>query len=225
MGDDTNRHWTYLANSHSIALSQLKPGTYQLAIRSTNSDGVWGNNERRLTIIVTPTFWETPWAILLITLLVLAMGGGALYTTLYIRRLKRQQHETMEKYMALMEGLKTDISPQEPSPEDALMKRLVAFVEENIGNNDVSIDDMAQACAVSRTGLHRKVKSLTGTSPMEFMREVRIRKAIQQLRDNPGKSVSQIAYECGFSDPRYFSKCFKSATGQTPTEFRGAAIE
>ena len=54
---------------------------------------------------------------------------------------------------------------------------------------------------------------------MEFLREARIRKAMQML-DNPSVNVSEVAYTCGFSDPKYFSKCFKAATGQTPTEYK-----
>ena len=58
-----------------------------------------------------------------------------------------------------------------------------------------------------------------GTSPMEFLREARIRKATLLLT-NTGKSISEIAYGCGFSDPKYFSKCFKATTGKTPSEFK-----
>lgn len=91
----------------------------------------------------------------------------------------------------------------------------------DIGDSSITIDDMASAVAVSRSGLHRKVKHLVGTSPMEFLREARIRKAIQMLTES-SKPVSEIAYLCGFSDPKYFSKCFKASTGQTPTEYKNA---
>lgn len=101
------------------------------------------------------------------------------------------------------------------------MRQFVSFVESNLSNSDVTIDDIATACAVSRTGLHRKVKHLIGMSPMEFLREARMRKA-NTLLTNTHKNVSQIAYECGFSDPKYFSKCFKASTGQTPTEYKNA---
>ena len=226
LGEDASRPWTYLGQNHSIALSQLKPGTYHMTIRSTNSDGVWAGNERLLTIIVTPTFWETPWALLLMVSLVCFVTALVLYIVYYIRRLKRQQHETLEMYLALL-GSQEHAAPKavDHGPaagtenDDALMKRLVSYVETNLGNSDLSIDDIAQACAVSRTSLHRKVKSMTGTSPMDFVREARIRKATQQLMDTT-KSVSEVAYACGFTDPKYFSKCFKAITGKTPSEYR-----
>lgn len=234
MDSDDQKAWTYLGQNHSIALSQMQPGTYQLTIRSTNSNGIWCSNERTLTVIVKPTFWQTPWALLLAVLLVAAITAAILYTVLYIGRLKRQQRETLEKYLALLPQADAPAQPLPTEPaspattdrqpaeerDDVLMKRLVSFIEANIANSDISIDDVAQACAVSRTSLHRKVKSMTGTSPMEFVREARIRKATQLLAYT-SKTISEIAYECGFADPKYFSKCFKAATGKTPTEFRG----
>lgn len=239
---DEDRPWTYLGQNHSISLAQMRPGTYRLAIRSTSSDGAWCNNERLLTIVVKPTFWETPWAILLIILVTSLVVGVVTYTLLYIKRIKRQQHDTMEAYLALLsekkeapqEGMKTSeeecqpsfISPQPTSvstPEDdKLMEKIMAFIEEHLSDSDITIDDMASAVAVSRSGLHRKVKHMLGTSPMEFLREARIRRAAKMLSES-SKSVTQIAYECGFSDPKYFSKCFKASTGQTPTEYKTIA--
>ena len=249
---DEDRPWTYLGQNHSISLAQMRPGTYRLAIRSTSSDGVWCNNERLLTIVVQPTFWETPWAILLMILVTALVAGIVTYTLLYIRRIKRQQHETMEAYLALLsekakvpqEKVKTSeecqpstLSPQTipelrsptrslsniSTPEDEkLMEKIMAFIEEHLSDSDITIDDMASAVAVSRSGLHRKVKHMLGTSPMEFLREARIRRAAKMLSES-SKPITQIAYECGFADPKYFSKCFKASTGQTPTEYKTIA--
>ena len=241
MGD--SKQWTYIGQNHSITLAQMQPGHHQITIRSTNSDGTWCDNERTVTIIVTPTFWETPWGKLLILAIIALIAAAITYTILYIRRIKRQQRETLEAYMALLEGeIATPHSdqrsekvkksegaevsgeePQEvneiPSEDDLLMKRVVAYMEDNLGNSDITIDDIAQAVAVSRTSLHRKMKQMMGTSPMEFLREARIRKAAKILTTTD-RNVSEIAYQCGFSDPKYFSKCFKTTFGQTPTEYK-----
>lgn len=227
MGGDEN-NWTYLGQNHSITLAQMHPGTYQLTIRSTNNDGVWCNNERTLTIIVQPTFWETPWAKLLIVAVIAVIALIVVSTILYIRRIKRQQREMLEAYLASLAEKESRPSPAEAhahsslsEEDDRLMQQLMAFIEQNLGNSDITIDDMAKFVAVSRTSLHRKVKNLIGTTPMEFLREARIRKASQMLMQTSA-SVSQVAYECGFSDPKYFSKCFKAATGQTPTEYKAS---
>jgi AraC-like DNA-binding protein len=225
--------WIYLGHNHSLTLAQMRPGTYQLTLRSTNNKGVWCNNERCITIIVTPTFWETPWAILLILTIIGIVIAAIVYTLLYIRRIKRKQHETMEAYLALLEerdnwkeksAAESETEPQEDtiiedSEDDLLMKRVVAYLEDNLGNSDLTIQDIAQAVAVSRTSLHRKMKQIMGTSPMEFLREARIRKAAKMLTTTT-KNVSEIAYFCGFSDPKYFSKCFKATFGMTPSEYK-----
>lgn len=227
--------WTYLGRSRSVTLAQMRPGTYRIAICSTNSDGMWCNNQKVITVVVEPTFWETPWALLLVVLITATAVAITVYTLLYIRRIKRQQREIMEAYLALLsrnERQETNSREQPPvtvspvsSPDDEeLMKRIMIFIENNLGNSDASVDDMAVAVAVSRAGLHRKVKGLLGTSPMEFMREARIRKACHIL-SHTSKSISEVAYECGFSDPKYFSKCFKAATGQTPTDFAGVSYK
>lgn len=99
------------------------------------------------------------------------------------------------------------------------MKRLMAYIEANISNADASPEEMADATATSRSNLNRKVNRLVGMSPMELMREARLRKAYQLLEENQ-MSINDIAYACGFSDPKYFSKCFKQATGQTPKQYK-----
>ena len=124
-------------------------------------------------------------------------------------------------------GVRTTPVPSERttpelSPEDdGFMKRLMNYIEENIGNSDASPEDMADATATSRSSLNRKVHRLVGMTPMEFMREARMRKACQLLQEGH-MAVNDIAYACGFSDPKYFSKCFKQATGQTPTQYKDA---
>lgn len=225
-----SKDWTYIGQNHSITLAQMQPGDYEITIRSTNSNGAWCNNERTLTITVQPTFWETIWGKLLIALMVIGIGCIITYTVLYIRRIKRQQHETMEAYLALLTETKEKDTTSEsetapvsqpniPEEDEELMRKMMTFIENNLSNSDITIDDMATAIAVSKSGLHRKVKTLLGTSPMEFLREARIRKATQMLKES-SKSVSEIAYQCGFSDPKYFSKCFKASTGQTPSEYK-----
>ena len=69
---------------------------------------------------------------------------------------------------------------------------------------------------LSRVQLYRKLKALTGSSPVELLRTIRLSRAKELLADS-GKSVSEVAYEVGFSSPSYFTKCYKEAFGSTPT--------
>ena len=228
LGSDSET-WNHIGKDRSITLLDLKPVTYQLQIRSTNSDGVWVDNIRTLTIIVKPTFWETRWAQLLYALLFALLVWGVLRIRRYIISLKRNQQELHEAYLALLntqQSVNNDLkeAEQQPAkpkmkPEDEMfMQRAMKFIEEHISDSNINIGDMAEATATSRSGLNRKMKSLLGVTPLDFIHEARIQKACQMLKE--GASVNDVAYKCGFSDPKYFGKCFKAEKGMTPTEYK-----
>ena len=202
----------------------MEPGPYRLEIRSTNSDGEWQENQRVLTIIVEPTFWEAWYGQLLIVLLVVGAVTAVAYTLLYIRRIKRQHRETLEAYLALMENTAVSSAPSSPvtSELDPMLKRVMQFIEEHISDSGVGVGDMAAAAAVSRSGLQRKLKQTMGITPQELLSEARIKRACQLLRQTD-KPVAEIAYACGFNDPKYFSRCFKQSTGKTPSEYKNVS--
>ena len=215
-----NDEWTYIGHNRSTTLLDMEPGEYLLEIRSTNADGEWQQNERRLTIIVEPTFWEAWYGQLLIVVLIVGALTAVACTLLYIRRIKRQQRETLEKYLALIDNRGERKEERGEKELDPMMERVMQFVEENIGNSDAGVGDMAQAAAVSRSGLQRKLKQTMGITPQDLMKEARIKRACQLLRETD-KNVSEVAYACGFTDPKYFSRSFKQSTGKSPSEFRG----
>ena len=214
-----NEHWHYIGHDRSATLLDMEPGTYLLEVRSTNVDGEWQDNQRRLTIIVTPTFWEAWYGQLLILLLIVGVVLAIVYTLLYIRRIRRQHRETLEKYLALIEVSGERLVEREETTEDPMLQRVMQYVEENLSNSDANVGDMAAAAAVSRSGLLRKLKQTMGVTPQELLSEARVKHACQLLRSTE-KNVSEIAYACGFTDPKYFSRSFKQSTGLSPSEFR-----
>lgn len=230
--------WNYIGHDRSATLLDLAPGNYLLEIRSTNADGQWTDHVRRLAIIAKPTFWESTTGRLLLLLVIATVITAVVYTIVYIRRIKRQQHDTLEKYLALLKASSgqtadsgqhagQDMAPEpQSSPRaselDPMLQRLMQFIDENIGNSDMGVGDMASAAATSRSGLQRKLKKVMGITPQDLLREARIKHACQLLRSTP-KNVAEVAYASGFSDPKYFSRCFKQSTGQSPTEFKNSA--
>ncbi len=82
------------------------------------------------------------------------------------------------------------------------------FMEQQMDNSELTIDAFAEHLMMSRTIFYRKLKSIIGLTPVDFIREIRIKRAVQ-LIDSGEYNFSQIAYMTGFSDPKYFSKCFK----------------
>jgi len=118
------------------------------------------------------------------------------------------------------DGLNISLSePQITSLDEAFIKQAVQFVENNIDKSDMTIDDFANALMVSRTVFYRKLKTIVGLSPVDFVREIRVKRAAQFI-DSGEYTFSQIAYMCGFNDPKYFTKCFKKKMGLTPSEYK-----
>lgn len=111
------------------------------------------------------------------------------------------------------------IAPRLSDDDENFLRKLTEFVEQNMSNSDITIIDMAQATATSRSSLNRRMHQLVGVTPADFLKEARLKHAAQLLRQT-GKSISEIAYDCGFSDPKYFGKVFKSSTGKAPKEYR-----
>ena len=103
--------------------------------------------------------------------------------------------------------------------ENAFVERIHEFIEEHIDQGDISVKEMAGAVSLSTTQIYRKVKALTGYTPVEYIRFYKLSRAQELLRD-PDYSVKQVAYMSGFNDPSYFGKCFKGEFGLTPQEFR-----
>lgn len=97
------------------------------------------------------------------------------------------------------------------------IKKFTKIVEEKLINTELNIDEIGKEIGLSRVQLYRKIKSLTNYAPNELVRIIRL-KAAENLIIKTEKTVSEIAYETGFSSPSYFSKCFKEYFNETPTE-------
>ena len=103
--------------------------------------------------------------------------------------------------------------------EDAFISRFKNMVEERLSDNNLSIEDLAADMGLSRVQLYRKVKALTGNTPVDLLRKARLAQA-QKLLQESTLSVSEIAYQVGFASPSYFTKCYKDEFGTVPGEAR-----
>ena len=97
--------------------------------------------------------------------------------------------------------------------------RFKEVVEKRLADSDISVEDLAADMNLSRVQLYRKVKNLTGSSPVELLRTARLNRAYQLLLTSD-KSVSEVAYDVGFTAPSYFTKCFKEEFGMLPGDVR-----
>ena len=98
------------------------------------------------------------------------------------------------------------------------LKEAIEVVEANLDNFDFTHEQLFESLNASKSTLYRKIKSLTGFSPSEFVRNIRLKHACLMLKSGTG-NISEIAYAVGFNDPKYFSTCFKNEFGISPREF------
>jgi len=111
-------------------------------------------------------------------------------------------------------------SPLEGTGEASpFLSRFREAVEARLSDSDLSVDDLAADMNLSRVQLYRKVKAITGSSPVELLRTARLNRAYQMLLTTD-KSVSEVAYAVGFTAPSYFTKCFKEEYGMVPGDVR-----
>lgn len=226
--------WNYITDNH-ITLPDIPAGTFTLHLRSTNGDGVWADNERTIIIHRRAAFHETPFAWMLYGLLFTLFALAIIKVILYIRELENEikdirltsnqrievMGERIRELLSISESVeKVKLVEEFDNEEDRVFaERVKAFVLEHMADADLSVQEFAQAMAVSRTLLYARMKSVFNTSPNNFLLNQRIEQAKTMLRQ-PNVLVADAAYSCGFSDPKYFSKCFKNLVGQTPTDYQ-----
>ncbi len=105
------------------------------------------------------------------------------------------------------------------STDEEFLRKIMNFMEVNMAKESYWVDELAFDMNTSRSTFFRKLKKLTGQSPNDFMRLIRLKRAMQLLQQNE-LSISQISYMVGFNDPGYFSKCFRKIYGDSPSKFR-----
>ena len=103
--------------------------------------------------------------------------------------------------------------------DKSFLKQLRKIIQENLSNSDLSVEQIGDEIGLSRVQLYRKVKALTGYSPVEILRKARLMRA-RHLLQTTDKSVSEVAYAVGFSTPSYFSKCYKEEFDLQPAQER-----
>ncbi|SIS67534.1 AraC-type DNA-binding protein [Zobellia uliginosa] len=100
----------------------------------------------------------------------------------------------------------------------AFVERVIGFVEENISDNTYWVDDLSFDMNTSRSTFFRKLKKITGHAPKDFMRNLRLMKAGELLSSEEFR-IAEVSYQVGFSDPNYFSKCFRKFYGTSPSDY------
>ena len=127
---------------------------------------------------------------------------------------------TNRRLMKIVFGNDAQQEPMEAvsqSAESQFVEKFRTIIQGNLGNSDLNVETISHEMGISRAQLYRKIKSITGISPNDIIREARMKRA-DRLLETTDKSVSEIAYEVGFSSPSYFTKCYREFFGRTPNK-------
>jgi DNA-binding response OmpR family regulator/two-component sensor histidine kinase len=138
------------------------------------------------------------------------------YLYLTIENLINQRRKLQSKFY---HGTKLESDEYVHNPEDQkFLEKVIGEIEKHITDASFDVETLCRVINLSQPQTYRKIKALTDLSISEFIRNIRLKKASQLLAAG-SKTISEVAYEVGFSDPNYFSKCFVKVYGQTPSEY------
>lgn len=167
-------------------------------------------------------WWKHTWVI------VLLLGILAIFilTIIYFTHRKRTvyQHAAALADEIAAESVKTlkedNInSESEQADEPELLQKARQLIELHISDSGYGVEQLATGLCMERTGLYKKITSLTNETPVNFIRNIRLDKAAELLRQGV-MSISEVAEQTGFASPGYFTKCFKSRFGMKPSEYK-----
>ena len=214
-----NGEWITLEQGQNqVYLYNLPSGRHQLFVKATDRFGNWGQPRMCLTITRLVPWYLSWWA----CLLYIFMAAAALW-------LLKQLNQRL-RYLGRLQYLRREVSLKQISLEPAdisskrydteLMRRLLAAIEQHLGEVDFNVVQLSEAVGMSRVNVYRKTKELTGKNPTDLIKEVRLKHAAELLRQENNATVADIASKVGFATPSYFSRCFKDMFGVLPNQYR-----
>lgn len=223
------KEWNYTKESGNAAFyNQIPHGNYEFQIRATDENGVMSDSYSAFKFEFRPAPYQTWWAYTAYALL----AAIAIFILIkYNLKLQRRKNERMwndsSEMMKMRNYLQAPSPTQKPEFEEldkALFNKGVAIIESNLSDPDFGVDSFARAMNMSRSTLSRKLKLIYGGTPLDLIRDIRMRHA-KALLANPNLNVSEVAEAVGFPDRRYFSSSFKKATGMSPSDYQRQAHE
>ncbi|MFQ5628653.1 MAG: helix-turn-helix domain-containing protein, partial [bacterium] len=137
-----------------------------------------------------------------------------------VKNLIEQRQKLRERF-----GREIKLQPKDiaiTSADERFLQRIIDSINEHLSDEEFSVEQFGREVGLSRGQLHRKLKGLTDQAPVEFIRTIRLKRAAQLLEQQYG-TVAEIAYEVGFGDPSYFTRCFRQQFGIAPSDYAGKA--
>lgn len=232
-GDD----WVTLDMGENIfRIFNLDKGEYKVMLKATDENGLWGDAKEVAIINRLPAWWETWWAYTIYGLMTVGAIAGLFILYRYVSK-KREQFDNMLRQQSIInemqkssnnshiqQGVKeendnatrSEINKQKRCE---LTEKAIAAVKANLDNEDYTVDMLANELCMSRVNLYRKMITICGQTPSEFMKTLRMEEAYRLLQSTD-LPINIVAGKCGFTSSSYFAKCFKTRYGILPTDVR-----
>lgn len=225
-----DKEWNYTTvGQHTVSYKHLPHGNYVFEVKATDGYGIWSEKVTRLHIERLPAFYQTGWAIAFYILVVTA--GIFVGLRFYLRRMKLKNEELyadsaelmkMRSYLDENPVPQTEVRISEmefAKLDEILLGNILKAVEDNLSEAEFDVQHLAEKVNMSRSTLTRKLKAITGLTPLEYIRRVKMQHACRMLKD-PHTTVNEVALALGYYNRKYFTSCFKEEYGMTPSEFQ-----
>lgn len=226
--------WNYTTDGDNTAIyKHLPKGNYTFEVKATDNYGIWSNQITRLNIKRLPAFYETRWAIFFY--IILGAGLIACSIWIYIRRINRKNEELyadseelikMRNYLTASSFCNNENNAPDSeysTLNKLLLQKATQTIEQNLEEPDFDVNRLAAGVGVSRSTLTRKLKALTGRTPLEFIHHIKMQHA-RRLLEGPNQTVSEVALTLGYFNRKHFTACFKEEFGVTPSEYHKKSI-
>lgn len=205
-----DKDWIDDRGTRKTLYANIPGGVYRFRVRAFGPQSAGRYDERTIRVIVESSIWSL-WrgVVLVIAFFTLLLGFGFGYRNIYRRSLqKRRVIKISPDEIALR-----DIS------DEQFMTIVASYMEEHYTDPNLKIDDLAQLTHMSRSSFYNRIKAFTQMPPNDYLKHFRLRKAEMYLTETH-LAIAEIAYKTGFTDPAYFSSCFRMRYGMTPSIYR-----
>ena len=242
-----DREWTRMRpGEHSVRYSALPSGTYTFEVKYQSAISGSEVATASIEVRVSPYFWKSWWFLLLV-MICITIVATLLYKR---RMAVIRERETLRLLTPIREALENSDNPevtqerirkildnqkryhenyvriaeedqqQEASKRRSFLDRLMMVMKEQYMNSELDGDHLADALGMSRSLLVKKMKSETGQTTSQFIKDYRLNIAREMLSHNEGiRNITEIAYRVGFNDPKYFTRCFTKKYGISPSSY------
>lgn len=211
--------WLYLPDgTNTVILSSLSQGKHRLEVMATDRYGCWSEPVEVAVIVRAAHWYQTWWAYLLFICIAVLLAIGLWRLERRIQLLRRLIERRHEVRLDEIEMRREDIDALKR--DDDLLHKAIAKTEEHLADPDYNVQRLSDDLCMSRITLYRRLQQITGVSPVDFIRDIRLKKAAQLLTQSPDATVTDVARRVGFASPKHFSRCFKEKFGMLPTEYR-----